>query len=698
MDLRGDRKPVGLFTVLILLMAVLALPFRMQQARADDGMTDLSGQKYGLFVHYVPGLTVNSNGTAVTDPNSLANSFDATRFANDLADAKVQYVIFTAWHSKMVALWPSQAMLKWGLPAHRVQRDLIGDMITAVKAKGIHVYLYTHPRDGMEFTAADRQKTGWGVQPPPPGKGWDPGPDFDRPKWNSFINDVYQELMQRYGDRIDGLYMDEGSPAADSQTVVDYPRLRSTIKAVSPHAVLIQNDHGSLYGMDKGSKEYGGWAELSQPNENLWPGSAEPVAAIFTETWWAQRSHSTLRYSARSMFRYTVLQAATNTDGGGIAWGAGPYAGGGWEPGVMTTLRQVGAWIDQIKPSILGTRPSTSYPVEPGTRIIDQPWGVATKSPDDRTEYIHVLKPPRGRTLTLPLPRDGKVFGAASLVKDGTPVALSQDIRGVRLTIPGSWDANDTAIKLTVASRSGPVALYRCYNGGDHMDTTDRTCESPRYALDGPLGYLYPTQIPGTVPLYRCYNGGDHMDTTDPNCETPAYAKDGPIGYLYATQLPGTVPLYRCYNGGDHMDTTDPNCETPAYAKDGPIGYIIARTVPLFRCYNGSDHMETTDRTCESPRYALDGAVGYLYPTQIPGTVPLYRCYNGGDHMETTDRTCESPSYALDGPLGYLYPTQIPGTVPLYRCYNGGDHMDTTDPNCETPAYAKDGPIGYIMT
>ncbi|MFD8396580.1 alpha-L-fucosidase [Streptomyces sp. NPDC059680] len=678
-------------------MALLAVPLQTQRARADDGATALPGQKYGLFVHYVPDRTVNSKGAVVTDPNTLANSFDTKRFADDLAAAKVQYVIFTAWHAKMVALWPSQAMLKWGLPDHRVNRDLIGAMITAVKAKGIHVYLYTHPRDGKEFTATDRQKTGWGTKAPPPDKDWNPPSDFDRPKWNSFINDVYQELMQRYGDRIDGLYMDEGSPEGDSQTVVDYPRLRHTIKAVSPHAVLIQNDHGSLYGLDKGSKEYGGWAEFSQPNENLWPGSAEPVAAIFTENWWAQRPYNTLRYSARSMFRYTVLQAATNTDGGGIAWGTGPYADGGWEPGVMTTLQQVGTWINQIRQSIFGTRPSTSYLTRAGTRIIDQPWGVATKSPDGRTEYIHVLKPPAGQTLTLPLPADGKVFGAASLVRDGTPVTLSQDIRGVRLTIPGSWDANDTAIRLSVVGRSGPVALYRCFNGGDHMETTDPTCESPRYALDGAVGYVYPTQIPGTVPLYRCFNGGDHMETTDPTCETPAYAKDGVTGYVYPTQIPGTVPLYRCYSGGDHMDTTDPGCEYPSYSKDGPIGYIVARTVPLYRCYNGSDHMDTTNPNCESPRYALDGAIGYIYTSQIPGTVPLYRCYNGGDHMETTDLGCESPSYTLDGPLGYVYPTQVPGTVPLYRCFNGGDHMDTTEPNCEAPAYAKDGAIGYVI-
>ncbi|WP_129312270.1 hypothetical protein [Streptomyces sp. L2] len=123
----------------------------------------------------------------------------------------------------------------------------------------------------------------------------------------------------------------------------------------------------------------------------------------------------------------------------------------------MQTLRQVGSWVSPIKESLFGTRPSTSYPTVSGNTIHDLVWGVATKSSDDRFEYLHVLKPPSHTTLSLPVPEDGTVFGRATLLKDGTPVALSQDTKGVRLTIPGSWDANDTVIKLTVAAQHQPA-------------------------------------------------------------------------------------------------------------------------------------------------------------------------------------------------------------------------------------------------
>lgn len=546
----------------------------------NDGMANIPNLKYGLFVHLVPNRTANHDGVVV-DANVLANSFDAHQFAADLVAAEVQYVVFTAWHAKMVALWPSEKMLEWDLPNHRVDRDLVGDMIAAVRNSNIRVYLYTHPRDGMEFNAADREKTGWGIDPPPKDEKHNPGADFNRTKWNSFVNDIYGELMQRYGQSIDGLFMDEGSPRGDSQKVVDYPQLRSTIKAINPHANLIQNDYGNLYGLDMGMKEYGGWDEFSQPNENLWPSYAKPVAAIFTYTWWAANTTSSLRYSARSMFRYTVFQAATNSAGGGIAWATGPYADGGWEPGVMPTLQQLGSWIYSIRESIFGTRPSTSYPTKPGTTIGDVSWGSATKSPDDSVEYIHVLKPPTGLTLALPAPRDGKVFGTASLLPNGSSVVLSQDNKGVKLTIPGPWDADVTAIKLTVLSHSGPVPLYRCASGssGDHMDTTDSSCEASSYSLDGMLGYIHAIQLSGTVPLYRCYSAsrGDHMDTTESSCESSLYVMDGILGYIYKARVSGSVPLYRCYSAssGDHMDTTDASCESSRYTLDGSLGYVV---------------------------------------------------------------------------------------------------------------------------
>ena len=100
-------------------------------------------------------------------------------------------------------------MEKWGLASHRCSRDLIGDMIRAVKARGVEVILYTHPRDGHDFSEEDQKKTGWNATNPETGT--DPDMQaFDRARWNDFINEQYAELVERYGAGLIGLYIDTG--------------------------------------------------------------------------------------------------------------------------------------------------------------------------------------------------------------------------------------------------------------------------------------------------------------------------------------------------------------------------------------------------------------------------------------------------------------------------------------------------------
>jgi len=420
-------------------------------------MNSYEPMKYGLFVHYVPGLTIYPVGKRCDDLNELANVFNVQAFADDLAKMKVEYLIFTAWHANMNLLYPSEKMNYWR-PGHSANRDVIGDLVLAVKAKGIKVYLYTHPRDGTDFRNDwEKEATGWGA-----GKnlkeGWNPNwSNFNFAKWNNFINDIYGEFADRYGNEIDGIWIDEGSPAGDSYRVVDYGRLRKTIKTRNPNLTIINNFYGTTYTCDLGMKEYGpGWSELAQPDGNKWPAFSIPVGACFARNWMASNpvGKNDVRFSASSMFRYIVLEAGANiTGGGGVAWAAGPYVGKGWETGVLDTLIKVGKLIEPIASSIKQTLPSTSYPTISGKTINDLSWGVATRSLDNKLEYIHVLTAPQGKKLILPPPEDGKLFGSATLFRNGKKVSLKQTGKGVELTLLDDeyWDAFNTVIQLTVS-------------------------------------------------------------------------------------------------------------------------------------------------------------------------------------------------------------------------------------------------------
>jgi hypothetical protein len=475
-----------------------------------NGMTEFLKTKYGFFVHYVWGgdqkksLTVGRAGKPLASFDEFANAFDAPGFATDLESWGVEYVILTAWHYNINPLFPSETMKKWGMENHTCKRDLLRDAITACKAKGIRVMLYTHPRDGHDLAHEDQVKTGWGGL-----NGTDPDwSKFDRTKWNDFTNELYQELIARYGNDIIGIFSDEGSAAGDSWRVVDYPRLRQTVKALQPDLMMEQNFYGTTYSLDVGCKEYAYWGEFANRDGNAWPAWRMPVATIFAPSWYATKAagENVAAFKPEDMFRYTILQAGANHEGGGVQWAAGNYAGGGWETGVEETMDKVAGYIKPIAPAIKNVFASTSWPTAPGTKLPDLKWGVATRATDGKTEYLHILTPPTdgSKTLTLPPPADGKKFEKAVLLASKKPVALKQNESGLHLKLPDgdSWDKLDTVIALKVAADSPlqNLALWKAFRGSSFPDPTSKAASAYAfYAVDGDPATAWSSRLDGVT-------------------------------------------------------------------------------------------------------------------------------------------------------------------------------------------------------
>lgn len=497
-------RHLGTKGLLIVGMVSAALFFAAHSAaaaeRCENGLAEYMKMKVGFFVHYVWGgaytVTVNRDGSKPLGLDDLADRFDAEGLAHDLSSMGVEYVLFTAWHASMNLLYPSAVMERW-VPGHSAKRDVIRDLIKACHARNICVLLYTHPRDGHDLSPDDQSKTGWA------GSGT-PNPDwakFDKQKWNDFINEVYGELSDRYGDNVLGFYLDEGSGAADSDRVIDYARLRKTITDKHPHLLLMQNDYGNLYTLDIGNREIYYGKEFATPESDTWPSLRLPISIVVGSIFWAGHAagssvvaqpstkvgfNARVPYTAEGLFRYNVLQAASNWDGGGVLWSAGPHPGGGWEDGVLERMQAFERLLKPIAESVKQTYPSTSYLTRPGTKISELTWGGATKSVDDHAEYLHVLKPPtNGVTLALPPPADGKRFSKASLLSSGHAVALQQDASGVRLTLGDGdcWEPLDTVIALAVAEDSplSNVAQWKAVRASSYQDTAHH----PRNAVDG---------------------------------------------------------------------------------------------------------------------------------------------------------------------------------------------------------------------
>jgi hypothetical protein len=152
-------------------------------------------RKYGLFVHFVHGISCFSDGSLPENINDTVNSFDANAFAESVKQMGVEYLIFTAWHWRAIPLYPSEVTKKYRgdiCPA----RDLLGEIIDAVTNRGIDMLLYTHPRDGHDFTPEDMIACGWGRNESDTSS----NPDtivFDYEKWNKYTLELYSELLLR---------------------------------------------------------------------------------------------------------------------------------------------------------------------------------------------------------------------------------------------------------------------------------------------------------------------------------------------------------------------------------------------------------------------------------------------------------------------------------------------------------------------
>lgn len=397
--------------------------------------------KYGFFVHYVwdngGGATpVRRDGSKPESLEQLTSEFDAQEFASDMETMGVECVFFTAWHANHFPLYPSAITDRTAGHPYCPKRDMLSDMIDACRAKGIRVFFYTHPFQ----------------------------PVFRHVDWSDYVAGLYAELTDRYGDRIDGLYMDENDP--DGRMGLDFKRIGRAIRLRNPDLVLVQNNYGNLYANDL---PVGEWLSQTGVDSMRWGTTISyPVAHTISNAWIAFHPPETkqgMRYQGEGIYRFTVMSAASNIEGGGMLWATGPYVGGGWEHGVMEEMSKAGKLYRDSGNSIRSTYPSRSYPTASGTPFGSLTWGVATRSHDDKTEYLHVLIPQKDQTLRLPPPADGKIFANARLYPSNKKLDFVQSEDGIQITLGASdeWNAINTIIAMDVVTSGG-----RCLTNSNH--------------------------------------------------------------------------------------------------------------------------------------------------------------------------------------------------------------------------------------
>jgi hypothetical protein len=415
--------------ILCMLCALMTSCSTGEQEMIKPDMTAYQDMHSGIFIHYTYvgkpyewGSTVWADGSEVKSLDELADNLDVEDLAELAVSARAQYVAFTVFHANMNVLFPSKVMNQH-LPGHTSRRDAVGDLIRALKARHIRTVLYFHPSDAHDLSAEENERVGGNDTLP-------------RTRWNQFVNELMSETLERYGKDISGFFIDGGLPG-----YLDAARLRATIKNYDAGLWIIQNA-----GLNPLCADFAGREDMMK---YPFPATNWLRAQVITYGWWSQKEGNVV-YNPEFAYRYTILQAAvTDRLGGGVAWSFGPYPGGRWEPGTRSCCRELGLLLDRAGTSLFGTRPGTAYITRDGQGLLETPY-VATESKDGKTTFLHVFFPPRGQTLKLPPPANGKLFRTAQLIGNGHGVEWVQEAGGVTVTLKSTdrWDDLDTIILL----------------------------------------------------------------------------------------------------------------------------------------------------------------------------------------------------------------------------------------------------------
>jgi len=230
-----DRRltPVLLFSFFLLSL----------HSAADPNTAWMPKAKYGLFMHYqyriLLGYSIKTKPPfpdaaqmTAAEWNRFVDGFDVKAFAEQVADAKVGWVIFClddhyfAWPCAPSKTFSDYTGYAPGEKCSR--RDLIADLAAALAAKDVKLIVYFAGLNGYmkepKVTAGLKDDGNNQTAPPPESR--------------KRRAEILKEYADRYNDRIAGWWFDGVEANSYRDAPYDWPAIGSIVRAANPAAVI----------------------------------------------------------------------------------------------------------------------------------------------------------------------------------------------------------------------------------------------------------------------------------------------------------------------------------------------------------------------------------------------------------------------------------------------------------------------------
>ncbi len=434
-------------------------------AQRDARMAWWREAKFGLFLHWgvysVPAgkygnrtdygeWIMNSARIPVAEYQAYARQFNPVKYdpalwAKTAKAAGMRYIVITAKHHEGFAMFPSAAS-KWNVvDATPYGKDLVGPLVTAAHAEGLHIgFYYSQSQDWNNPGGA---KSGFKE-----GDGWDPAHKGD---YDAYLNNVavpqVRELLTTYP--IDILWWDTPMYMTPERTA----RLANLVK-LRP-GLITNNRLGGGFGGDTATPEQfvpvtgypGDWETCMTMNDH-WGYNA------WDQDW---KSSTDLIHKL----------AEICSKGGNFLLNIGPTSAGEFPPASIARLHDIGQWLRVNGDSIYGTTRGP-FPY--------LSWGVATRK--GNLLYLHIFQWPKAGRLQVPL--QNQVKSATLLAQPGSSLPVTSQDGQIILTLPAQApDSTDSVIALEIVGQ--PVTAPLPSAGAHATASAWLPGSEPANAFDG---------------------------------------------------------------------------------------------------------------------------------------------------------------------------------------------------------------------
>ncbi|MGP8304396.1 discoidin domain-containing protein [Streptomyces inhibens] len=441
------RAYAVVLAVLALLLGALALPGTAYADLQHPRQNFLRGSVSGLFLHWGERTAPQHTSCSGWEKDVTAGGWSPGYWVKEAGKLHAQYLVLASFHSRLgyARPWPSK------IPGScHTQRDFLGELITAAKAKGLKVILYMtddpqwHNEGGHEWLDSagySRYK----------------GRNIDlttRDGFGEFSYDNFFEVMDRYPE-LGGFWIDN-----DNDYWLDH-HLYEQIYRLRPHYTLSNNNEDTLV-MDMISNEQ----KTGMSPSYDYPQATYTAAPRLTEAdfklpssgaWWYDGSDPAVDR------KLTLGRLITNAGSSIKALMAETAQVNGRFPAKQEAFNNFAdGYLDGIWESLHGTEGGGYLRggLAPGFWN-DGAHGVTTLSTTDpNRHYVHVLTPPS--TSTLRLRDNGYRVAEVTNLRTGARIPFTQSGGSLTLSGLGDWDPYDTVFKVTTAGRQGilPATSY----------------------------------------------------------------------------------------------------------------------------------------------------------------------------------------------------------------------------------------------